>query len=259
MTDVGDRSYATAPVPRGKAFHSLPGARAVIAAVFSVAIAVLVLTGTSAAAPVQSAGSVKFTAPYGGYGLGAASTNVIGCGGRGALPVAPSFDPSSGVGIEWAKAQAGSCGSNSNSYSINAFAGVESTNLTGIGGEQNLTIHATLSFYANMSAHGSGASASFLVFPQLTLYDLTNDTAYLGSAGGISYQISVGSYAHEFNDVKFLGFLHLGFKRSHVYYWEVDFVVVVAASISASHSGAISWVDMGAHGQRAVLNSVVIH
>jgi hypothetical protein len=259
MTFRRDSSQVVAPPAKSKHRSSRSGARTWIAVSVSVAVVVLLLTGTSIGASVQSASRIKFSAPYAGYGYGVEFTSSSGCGGNGSLPVAPDFDTSSGVGVEWAKVRATSCGSGVTDYSIQAVTGIQSYNLTSIGGPHNLTVHVTMSFIANLSASGGASQAMFLVYPELSLNDLTNGSSYVGNAGGLADEITVGSYNHEFSKVKFLGYLDFDFNRSHVYTWEFSIVVIVSASIDAAESEALSWVNMGAHGQRATLNSVVIH
>jgi hypothetical protein len=259
MGFIGDNSRMLARPTPSKSRTSLARVRTGAAIAVGIAVAVMLVTGISAAAPASAASSSKFSAPYAGYAYGFGVTYSSGCKVAGSMPVAPNFDTATGVGVEWVKVRAGSCGSANSSYTINAFTGIESNNLTPLGGLHNLTIHVTLSFIANMSANGPGAAAYFLVDPELVLFDLTNGSTFFGSAGGITDQIAVGSYYHEFSHVKFLGFLDFDFKRSHVYQWEVNFVVLVSASTFATSSSALAGVNMGTQGQRAVLDSVVIH
>jgi hypothetical protein len=93
----------------------------------------------------------------------------------------------------------------------------------------------------------------------LALLDMTNGSTYYGNAGGISESITVGSYYHQFNNTKLLGYLDFDFKRNHVYRWDVLFVIDLGVTTGASGGGALAWVDMGAHGQHANLESVLIH
>ncbi len=239
---------------RRAAFGSI-GAGAVVA------VALIMLVGSAAAAPVTAAKATTVDkAPYAGEGSGSLDIFTQGCGYTGTAPVLPSVDNLTGQGVASVKVSAPSCGSSNSSDVALAELSVWSGVLSGLSGTHNVSAHFSLSYVLHLAAKAGGATQSAEsigeVYVTLWMFDVTKNTYSYSNAVGVFQLITSGTYSHTYTNQKLVPYFDFSFKSSHSYEWEADVELQLYALSSPGSSTASSSINMGTGSEHSELTEV---
>jgi hypothetical protein len=237
--------------------------RSMLSLVTAVA-AVTLLVGTASAAPASGLhASVTYSPPYSGTPGAAITGGSVGCGGSGSILLFPSFNLTTGKGVQSAKASAKSCGSIGSSVDLTLSTGFNSSNFTTTSGLHRIVAHWTLTFSVSLAAKAGsasqGADAVFYVGEGVSVYDATNHTLIAGAPTKVVTDlISSGTYSHTYSKVRMTSWNNATLVKGHVYTLQIGLEIVVAASVSSGSSTASAQLSMGGGSKGFLITSVTM-
>ena len=226
---------------------------------------VVLFVGSSAAAPtILKASPVTYKPPYSGQEIGTATLSQSGCGGSTSISVNPSFNLTTGKAFGADNLSQRSCGSTSDTASMNLEAGfAANSSFTGIGGKYQVKTTWVLTFSVVLVAKAGNkfqaAVALFEVEPIVELIDQTNGTG-LGpsSYAHVLLAITSGSYVHTYSALHMTQYSNQTLVKTHTYLLEVYALIYTNVYVTAGTSHSSSYVNMGGQGKVALLSSITV-